>query len=139
LLEARQAIPQQNAAVLPVRGPGQPKGIPRQIAEETGLSVGTVRRALNPPEPKNPLPDHDVVTVQFNSLVAAWNRAGREARDMPSCWRCGRIKFQCSKMRQWKLVTANPDNLSKFLVGASCRWRAFSVVGPFGGYDCRQR
>lgn len=85
LLKARQAIPQQNAAVLPVRGPGQPKGIPRQIAEETGLSVDTVRRALKPqpaPEPKNPLPDHDVVTVQFNSLVAAWNRAGREARDM---------------------------------------------------------
>jgi hypothetical protein len=74
LLKARQAIPQQNAAVLPVRGPGQPKGIPRQIAEETGLSVDTVRRALKPqpaPEPKNPLPDHDVVTVQFNSLMAA--------------------------------------------------------------------
>jgi hypothetical protein len=79
---------QQSAALsekpAPVTGRGN-KGIPRQIAEETGLSVDTVRRALNPkpaPEPKNPLPDHDVVTVQFNSLVAAWNRAGREARDM---------------------------------------------------------
>jgi hypothetical protein len=89
LLEARaDQIPvQQNAAVEIGYGkpPPRPKGIPRQIAEETGLSVDTVRRALNPqpaPEPKNPLPDHDVVTVQFNSLVAAWNRAGREARDM---------------------------------------------------------
>jgi len=86
LLKARQAktILAHNEPVS-ARGPGQPKGIARQIADETGLSKSTVRRALNPqpaPEPKNPLPDHDVVTVQFNSLVAAWNRAGREARDM---------------------------------------------------------
>ena len=33
LLEIRQAILPHFAAVLPVRGPGQPKGIPRQIAE----------------------------------------------------------------------------------------------------------
>jgi ParB family chromosome partitioning protein len=66
-------------------GPQHMPGVASQIAQETGLSQRTVRRALNPqpaPEPKNPLPDHDVVTVQFNSLVAAWNRAGREARDM---------------------------------------------------------
>ena len=83
LLKARQAktILVHNEPVS-ARVPGQPKGIARQIADETGLSKSTVRRALNPPEPKNPLPDHDVVTVQFNSLVAAWNRAGREARDM---------------------------------------------------------
>lgn len=80
LLEARKVIPQQNAAVLPPRGPGQPKGTARQIADETGLSVDTVRRALNPPEPKAPLADYDVVTVQFNALMAAWNRAGSEAR-----------------------------------------------------------
>lgn len=90
LLEARGKIPsQQNAAVEIGYGkpPVKPKGIPRQIAEETGLSVDTVRRALNPkpatpPEPKAPLADHDVVTVQFNALMAAWNRAGPEARAM---------------------------------------------------------
>lgn len=90
LLEARKEIPsQQNAAVEIGYGkpPPKPKGIPRQIADETGLSVDTVRRALNPkpatpPEPKAPLADHDVVTVQFNALMAAWNRAGPEAREM---------------------------------------------------------
>lgn len=85
LLDAKsKIIPQQSAAVLPKRGPGQPKAIPRQIAEETGLSVDTVRRALNPkpaPEPKSALPDYDVVTVQFNALMSAWNRAGPEARE----------------------------------------------------------
>lgn len=57
-------------------GPQHVKGIPRQIAEETGLSVDTVRRALKPA-----LPDYDAVTVQFNALMAAWNRAGPEARE----------------------------------------------------------
>jgi hypothetical protein len=82
LLEARRAKPGQSVQVSGGRGK---KSVATEIAEETGLSARTVRRALNPqpaPEPKNPLPDHDVVTVQFNSLVAAWNRAGREARDM---------------------------------------------------------
>lgn len=84
LLEAKV---QQNAAlsgeIKPSTGRGN-KGVPRQIAEETGLSVDTVRRAINPkpaPEPKNPLPDHDVVTVQFNALMGAWNRAGKDARE----------------------------------------------------------
>ena len=61
--------------------PPQTKGVARQVAEETGLSVDTVRRALNPPEPKAPLADYDVVTVQFNALMSAWNRAGPEARE----------------------------------------------------------
>lgn len=89
LLERRaQVQSQQNAPIESKRADGRghrPAGIPRQIAEETGLSVDTVRRALNPkpaPEPKNPLPDHDVVTVQFNALMGAWNRAGPEARAM---------------------------------------------------------
>lgn len=61
---------------------GRPKSISTEIAEETGLSARTVRRALKPaPEPKNPLPNHDVVTVQFNALMGAWNRAGPEARE----------------------------------------------------------
>lgn len=90
LLEARKEI-QVTQSAAPEIGYGKPppqvKGIPRQIAEETGLSVDTVRRALNPkpvtpPEPKAPLDDHDVVTVQFNALMAAWNRAGPDARAM---------------------------------------------------------
>lgn len=85
LIEARE-VSQQNASK-PRSGPqgGRPVGIPRRIAEETGLSVDTIRRALNPappPEPKSVLDDHDVVTVQFNALVNAWNRAGAEARDL---------------------------------------------------------
>lgn len=82
LIEARSVISTQNAAKLKTpenpKGAGRPMGIPRQIAEETGLSVDTVRRALNPkpaPEPKAPLADHEVVTIQFNALMAAWNRA----------------------------------------------------------------
>lgn len=65
----------QNAAPMGLRadgrkkGPQHDKGIPRQIAEETGLSVDTVRRALNPPEPKAPLAHYDVVTVQFNAFL----------------------------------------------------------------------
>ena len=87
LLEARQKNQvKQNAApeIGYQKPPPQHKGIPRQIAEETGLSVDTVRRALNPkpaPEPKSALPDYDVVTVQYNALMAAWNRAGPEARE----------------------------------------------------------
>jgi len=91
LLEARRDSKVQQSAALsekpqPTTGRGN-KAIPRQIADETGLSVDTVRRALNPkpataPEPKAPLADHDVVTVQFNALMAAWNRAGPEAREM---------------------------------------------------------
>ncbi len=66
---------------------GRPKtSITTKIAEETGLSRATIHRALNPApkpvaEPKAPLADHDVVTVQFNALMAAWNRAGPEARE----------------------------------------------------------
>lgn len=64
--------------------PPQKKGIPRQIAEETGLSVDTVRRALNPVPvtPKVVKSDHDVILAQANAIVAAWNRACPEARDM---------------------------------------------------------
>lgn len=82
LLEARREL---SAKVSNNPTPvGRPKSISTEIAEDTGLSARTVRRALNPkpaPEPKNALPDHDVVTVQFNALMSAWNRAGREARE----------------------------------------------------------
>jgi len=91
LLEARRDVQStQTAAIESKRADGKghrPQGIPRQIADETGLSVDTVRRALNPkpatpPEPKSALDGHDVVTVQFNALMAAWNRAGPDARAM---------------------------------------------------------
>lgn len=86
LLDAKsKIIPQQNAAVLPKRGPGQPKAIPRQIAEETGLSVDTVRRALKPqPEviPMSARSEHDVILAQANAIIAAWNRACPEAREI---------------------------------------------------------
>lgn len=101
LLEARREadkiIVSQNAEQLPVRPVGRPKSIVTEISETTGLSRDTVSRALNPkpaPEPKSPLPDYDVVTVQFNALMAAWNRAGPEARERlvvlsPRSMRCG--------------------------------------------------
>lgn len=83
LIDLRLAKPVQDGQVSGGRGK---KSAVRIAAEETGLSVNTIKRAtgqIKPaPEPKNPLPNHDVVTVQFNALVNAWNRAGREARDM---------------------------------------------------------
>jgi ParB-like chromosome segregation protein Spo0J len=87
LLGQRATIPQQNAAVLSKRGPGQPKAIPRQIAEETGLSVDTVRRALNPKpreivSVKEAESDEEAVIREANTIVAAWNRARQEARDL---------------------------------------------------------
>lgn len=90
LIEARQAagVSKQNAAKLSARGrlnEGRPQGIPRQIAEETGLSVDTVRRALNPKPAAEVIPiaarsEHDAVLAQANAIVSAWNRACPEAR-----------------------------------------------------------
>src|SRR3546814_16325310 len=62
LLEARAAVeiqvPQTAAPEIGYRQPPpQTKGIPRQIAEATGLSVDTVRRARTPPPvPPKPVP-----------------------------------------------------------------------------------
>ena len=87
LVAKAAAIPHQNAAVLPPRGPGQPKGIPRQIANETGLSVATVRRALNPKPAAEVIPlgartEQDAILAQANAIIAAWNRACPEARSI---------------------------------------------------------
>lgn len=89
LLEAAAIQVPQNAA--PEIGyrkpPPQTKGVARQIAEQTGLSVDTVRRAINPPAPK-PVPparephnDYEAVQKQVDSLMRAWNAAGPEARE----------------------------------------------------------
>lgn len=92
LLEARREtnerqVTQTAAPVLSDgrrKGPQHDKGIPRQIAEETGLSVDTVRRALNPPPVATVVvkSDQDVILSQANAIVAAWNRACPEARDI---------------------------------------------------------
>jgi ParB family chromosome partitioning protein len=84
LLKERPQPPQSAAPVKP-RGHAQTKGVVRTIANETGLSDDTVRRALNPAPPKLVTPrtvvnDDDSVVTQVNSLIAAWNRAGPEAR-----------------------------------------------------------
>lgn len=89
LLEAKAAVkiqvPQDAAPEIGYKKPPpQTKGIARKIADETGLSVDTVRRALNPP-PVAPIvvrSDQDVILSQANAIVSAWNRACPEARDI---------------------------------------------------------
>jgi ParB-like chromosome segregation protein Spo0J len=89
LLKERERIVPQNAGQLP-KNVGRPKSVAAKIAEETGLSDDTVRRALNPQprplvpkvvEPRLVIGDDDATQTQLNALVAAWNRAGREARE----------------------------------------------------------
>jgi ParB/RepB/Spo0J family partition protein len=85
--EARAELkPSQNGTVSNLGGRGN-KGTPRKVAEETGVSVNTVRRALNPPAPKpakladDALNDFEAKERQVSALMSAWNRAGLEARD----------------------------------------------------------
>ncbi|WP_300534768.1 hypothetical protein [Sphingosinicella sp.] len=51
--------------------PPQSKGIASQVAEDTGLSVRTIQRALNP---KPPVPIKSVVEPESEeeAIVAAW-------------------------------------------------------------------
>ena len=80
----------QNAAIESKREDGRghrPQGIPRQIAEETGLSVDTVRRALNPKPVMlksvvEPETEAEAILREANAIVSAWNRARQEARDL---------------------------------------------------------
>jgi ParB family chromosome partitioning protein len=65
-------------------GPGRGnKGTARKVAEETGISVRTVQRVLNPqpvkiaPEPDDDFQAHE---RQVSALMSAWNRASPEAR-----------------------------------------------------------
>jgi len=61
LIERRRDLQsKQSAAIESERDDGRghgPKGVARQAAEELGLSVDIIRRAVNPQEPKTPLPD----------------------------------------------------------------------------------
>jgi len=93
LLEERAAkvIEGQNVQQLKTdanpKGAGRPKEIARQIADETGLSAKTVRRALNPTpitiKPAQPAESEaEAIIREANAIVSAWNRARQEARDL---------------------------------------------------------
>jgi hypothetical protein len=90
LLEARDTSPKipvpQNAAMeIGYRNPPRPeKSIARRIAEETGLSDDTVRRALKPPaRPKRPpaRPQLSAAGKQLAALRKAWREASQTVRD----------------------------------------------------------
>lgn len=67
---------------------GRPKSITRQVADATGLSDDTVRRALNPKPPipiksaLEPESEEEAIIREANSIVAAWNRARQAAREL---------------------------------------------------------
>jgi ParB/RepB/Spo0J family partition protein len=92
LLEAKRLLPQNAAPVSTLSdgrraGPQHEKAVPRQIAEETGLSVDTVRRALNPKpaDIKSVIEsesDEEAIIREANAIVSAWNRARQAARDL---------------------------------------------------------
>jgi ParB-like chromosome segregation protein Spo0J len=69
------------------KSPQQQPGIVKKIANETGLSKDTVRRALSPPAPKPQPParpainQFESVERQIDALMRAWNSAGPEARE----------------------------------------------------------
>lgn len=80
----------QTAHLSVVGGRGH-KSIARKVADQTGVSRDTVKRALGtkppaPPRPKvvrvpeEPLTDEEVATQQHAALRALWNRTGELAR-----------------------------------------------------------
>ena len=89
LLEIRAAssISSQNAAKLKTdenpKGAGRPQGTVAKVADATGLSKDTVRRALNPKPPVpiksaiQPESEEEAIIREANAIVAAWNRARR--------------------------------------------------------------
>jgi hypothetical protein len=88
LLETQREVSRQNGAKpkSPPQG-GRPQGVASQVAQDTGLSVRTVQRALNPKPQAEIIPisarsEEDVVLAQANAIVAAWNRACPEARQI---------------------------------------------------------
>lgn len=93
LLEARKAVAiQVPQTATPEIGykkpPPQTKGTARQIADETGLSVDTVRRALNPPPPRAEPPKEifDVHEQARRRLMSAWNGATESDRQWFRDW-----------------------------------------------------
>ncbi len=82
----------QIAAIESKRADGRghrPKGIARKIAEETGLSDDTVRRALNPrpaaprlvPPPPDPLNEDEARDKWLAAGMTWWNRGSHEWRE----------------------------------------------------------
>ena len=72
LLVERAKVAQPATLSQPVTGRGN-KGIARQVADATGLSKDTIRRALNPKPPKPQLVDvvdaYDAVAAQADAIV----------------------------------------------------------------------
>lgn len=68
-------------------GPQHEKGVAAIIADETGLSQRTVRRALNPQpvmikSALDPETEEEAIIRESNAIVSAWNRARQAARDL---------------------------------------------------------
>jgi len=92
LLVTKASLVPQDAAATEVRadgrrkGPQHQKGVARQIADATGLSDDTVRRALNPVrnivQIREAESDGEAIIREANGIVAAWNRARQEAREL---------------------------------------------------------
>lgn len=92
LVEARRDVQsRQNVAIESKRDDGRghrPQGVASQVAEETGLSVRTVQRALKPPPVANLVSvkeaetDEEAIIREANAIVSAWNRARQEAREL---------------------------------------------------------
>jgi len=92
LLVTKASLVPQDAAATEVRadgrrkGPQHQKGVARQIADATGLSDDTVRRALNPVrnivQIREAESDEEAIIREANGIVAAWNRARQEAREL---------------------------------------------------------
>lgn len=91
LLEERETALQskQNASIESKRSDGRghrPKGVARKVAEQTGISVDTVRRAINPrpkPEPRLiPVAKDwdDVIAEQKRRLMLVWNGCSPEVQ-----------------------------------------------------------
>lgn len=79
----------QNAAMEIGYGklPPREKSVAREIADATGLSDDTVRRALKPKvvdikSALEPESEHDAIIREANAIVSAWNRARQEAREL---------------------------------------------------------
>lgn len=78
LIEARGEIPVVQSEPLEIgygKPPPRPKGVARQIADETGLSKSTIHRALNPSKADPPKEVVDVHEMARRRLMGAWNAA----------------------------------------------------------------
>ena len=88
LLEERKLISSQNAVKLKTdenpKGAGRPVGTTGQIANETGLSKDTVRRALDdsPKPPKKELSQEELANKDFERIAKAWDASCLEGKEL---------------------------------------------------------